>query len=207
MLTNGRKFAWGDFTADFAAVNHRNLSLGIPLYSDIASEHDFVVQAKDAFDQTIMGMHQLARRGQRIEIRVVLHAKTVDRLPELAEFIYRNLTFVEHIALMGLENIGYAPRNMGVLWADSHDYQDKLHEAVMILRRRSMNVSIYNHQLCVLKPELWKYARKSISDWKNIYIEKCEGCELKDDCGGFFKWATKLHSAHIHPLRRADARP
>lgn len=207
MLTNGRKFAWGDFTTDFVAVNHPNLSLGIPLYSDIASEHDFIVQAKDAFDQTIMGMHQLARRGQRIEIRVVLHAKTVDRLPELAEFIYRNLTFVEHIALMGLENIGYAPRNMGVLWADSHDYQDKLHEAVLILRRRSMNVSIYNHQLCVLKPELWKYARKSISDWKNIYIEKCEGCELKDDCGGFFKWATKLHSAHIHPLRRADARP
>jgi His-Xaa-Ser system radical SAM maturase HxsC len=207
MLTNGRKFAWGEFTADFAAVNHPNLSLGIPLYSDVASEHDFVVQAKDAFDQTIMGLHQLARRAQRIEIRVVLHAKTVDRLPELAEFIYRNLTFVEHVALMGLENIGYAPRNMGVLWADSHDYQDKLHEAVLILRRRSMNVSIYNHQLCVLKPELWKYARKSISDWKNIYIEKCEGCELKDDCGGFFKWATKLHSAHIHPLRRADARP
>ena len=75
------------------------------------------------------------------------------------------------------------------------------------LRRRAMNVSIYNHQLCVLKPELWKYAKKSISDWKNIYIEKCEGCELKDDCGGFFKWATKLHSAHIHPLRRDDARP
>jgi His-Xaa-Ser system radical SAM maturase HxsC len=207
MLTNGRKFAWGDFTADFAAVNHPDLSLGIPLYSDIASEHDFIVQAKDAFDQTIMGLHQLARRGQRIEIRVVLHAKTVERLPELAEFIYRNLTFVEHIALMGLENIGYAPRNMEVLWADSHDYQDKLHEAVLILRRRSMNVSIYNHQLCVLRPELWKYAKKSISDWKNIYIEKCEGCELKDECGGFFKWATKLHSAHIHPLRRADARP
>jgi His-Xaa-Ser system radical SAM maturase HxsC len=207
MLTNGRKFAWGDFTADFAAVNHPNLSLGIPLYSDVASEHDFVVQAKDAFDQTIMGLHQLARRGQRVEIRVVLHAKTVERLPELAEFIYRNLTFVEHVALMGLENIGYAPRNMNVLWADSHDYQDKLHEAVLILRRRAMNVSIYNHQLCVLKPELWKYAKKSISDWKNIYIEKCEGCELKDDCGGFFKWATKLHSAHIHPLRRDDARP
>ena len=108
MLTNGRKFAWSDFTSDFAAVNHPNLSLGIPLYSDIASEHDFVVQAKDAFDQTIMGLHQLARRAQRIEIRVVLHAKTVERLPELAEFIYRNLTFVEHVALMGLENIGYA---------------------------------------------------------------------------------------------------
>jgi His-Xaa-Ser system radical SAM maturase HxsC len=202
MLTNGRKFAWADFTHDFAAVNHPNLSLGIPLYSDVASEHDFVVQAKDAFDQTIMGLQQLARWGQRIEIRVVLHAKTVERLPELAEFIYRNLTFVEHVALMGLENIGYAPRNMALLWADPFEYQDKLHEAVMILRQRAMNVSIYNHQLCVLKPELWKYATKSISDWKNIYIEECESCELREECGGFFKWATKLRSAHIHPLKK-----
>jgi organic radical activating enzyme len=84
MLTNGRKFAWADFTHDFAAVNHPNLSLGIPLYSDVASEHDFVVQAKDAFDQTIMGLQQLARWGQRIEIRVVLHAKTPAELPDAA---------------------------------------------------------------------------------------------------------------------------
>jgi len=206
MLTNGRKFAWTSFAHQFAAVNHPNLSLGIPLYSDIANDHDFVVQAKDAFDQTIMGLHQLARWGQRIEIRVVLHAKTIERLPELAEFIYRNLTFVEHVALMGLENIGYAPRNMGVLWIDPNEYQDKLHEAVLILRQRGMNVSIYNHQLCILKPDLWKYAKKSISDWKNIYIDKCDGCEVQGDCGGFFKWATKLHSAHIHPLKRENAR-
>jgi His-Xaa-Ser system radical SAM maturase HxsC len=206
ILTNGRKFAWADFTQKFAAVNHPNLSLGIPLYSDVASNHDFVVQAKDAFDQTIMGLHQLARWGQRIEIRVVLHAKTVERLPELAEFIYRNLTFVEHVALMGLENIGYAPRNMELLWIDPYDYQNKLYEAVTILRQRAMNVSIYNHQLCVLKPELWKYATKSISDWKNIYVEECGNCELQEECGGFFKWATKLRSAHIHPLKVANAR-
>jgi His-Xaa-Ser system radical SAM maturase HxsC len=206
MLTNGRKFAWADFTRDFAAVNHPNLSLGIPLYSDVASEHDFVVQAKDAFDQTIMGLHQLARWGQRIEIRVVLHAKTVERLPELAEFIYRNLTFVEHVALMGLENIGYTPRNMSLLWIDPYEYQDKLQEAVRILRQREMNVSIYNHQLCVLKPQLWKYATKSISDWKNTYIEECKGCDLQDECGGFFQWATKQRSAHIRPIKRHDAK-
>ena len=204
MLTNGRRFAWSNFTRDFVTVNHPNLSLGIPLYSDVASVHDFVVQAKDAFDQTIMGLHQLARWGQRVEIRVVLHAKTVERLPELAEFIYRNLTFVEHVALMGLENIGYTPRNMSVLWIDPYDYQDKLHEAVKILRQREMNVSIYNHQLCVLKPELWKYATKSISDWKNMYLPECQTCEIQNDCGGFFQWATKKRSAHIHPVKKAD---
>ncbi len=71
MLTNGRRFAWADFTSQFAAVHHPNLSLGIPLYSDDAALHDYIVQARDAFDQTILGLHQLARHGIETEIRVV----------------------------------------------------------------------------------------------------------------------------------------
>lgn len=200
MLTNGRIFAWPEFTARLAALEHPNFVLGIPLYSDDATIHDYVVQAKGAFDQTVMGLHQLARRGLRVEIRVVLHAVTVPRLPQLAEYIYRNLTFVEHIALMGLENIGYAPRNMQQLWVDPYDYQDQLELAVEILATRGMNVSIYNHQLCVLRGSLWKFARMSISDWKNIYLAECESCGVRENCGGFFKWATKLHSSHIQPL-------
>jgi len=200
ILTNGRRFAWPEFTRAFTAVCHSNLSVGVPLYSDLANDHDYVVQAKDAFDQTVMGLQQLARQGQRVEIRVVLHAKTVGRLPQLAEFIYRNLSFVEHVALMGLENIGYTPRNITDLWIDPYDYQDQLYEAVRALRQRGMNTSIYNHQLCVLRPELWKYAAKSISDWKNIYIDECASCTVRDDCGGFFQWATKLHSEHIRAV-------
>lgn len=178
--------------------------LGIPLYSDDSTTHDYVVQAKGAFDQTMMGLHQLARYGLRIELRVVLHALTVQRLPELAEYIYRNLTFVEHVALMGLENIGYAPRNMDKLWIDPHDYQDQLESAVEILSTRMMNVSIYNHQLCVLRRSLWKFARKSISDWKNIYLDECQTCGVKEQCGGFFQWATKLHTKYVHPLTLTD---
>jgi hypothetical protein len=101
---------------------------------------------------------------------------------------------------MGLENIGYTPRHIGDLWIDPNDYQELLSEAVAILRQRSIRVSIYNHQLCILKPFLWQYAKKAISDWKNIYLEECTACAVRERCGGFFKWATKLHSAHIHPI-------
>jgi His-Xaa-Ser system radical SAM maturase HxsC len=200
MLTNGRIFAWSAFTARLAELKHPNFMLGIPVYSDDPTIHDYVVQAQGAFDQTVLGLQQLARFGVRVEIRVVLHAITVPRLLELAEYIYRNLTFTEHIALMGLENIGYAPRNMNKLWIDPHDYQDQLEAAVEFLAIRGMSVSIYNHQLCVLRKSLWKFARKSISDWKNIYLDDCQSCGVKDECGGFFKWATKLHSAHIRAL-------
>jgi His-Xaa-Ser system radical SAM maturase HxsC len=204
MLTNGRIFAWPAFTARLAALKHPDFVLGIPLYSDDSTIHDYVVQARGAFDQTVIGFHQLARYGMRVEIRVVLHAITIPRLPQLAEYIYRNLTFAEHVALMGLENIGYAPRNMDRLWIDPHDYQDQLESAVELLSTRGMNVSIYNHQLCILRKSLWKFARKSISDWKNIYLDECQSCGVKNDCGGFFQWATKLHSSHIHTLPKAQ---
>ena len=200
MLTNGRIFAWPQFTARLASLRHPNFVLGIPLYSDDPTVHDYVVQAKDAFDQTVLGLHQLARYGMRVEIRVVLHALSIPRLTKLAEYIYRNLTFAEHIALMGMEHIGYAPRNMSTLWIDPHDYQDQLEDAVEILSTRGMNVSIYNHQLCVLRESLWRFARKSISDWKNVYIEECNSCSVRNNCGGFFQWPTKLQSRYIHAL-------
>lgn len=200
VLTNGRSFAWREYARRFAAVGHPNISLGIPLYADVASVHDYVVQARGAFDQTIMGFHQAARHGIRVEVRVVLHKLTIPRIEKLADYIYRNLTFVEHIAFMGLEYTGYTPRNIDELWIDPYDYQAELENAVRFLALRNMPISIYNHQLCLLRPSLWRYARKSISDWKLLYLPQCADCGVKSDCGGFFQWAVKKHSAHIRTL-------
>ena len=67
---------------------------------------------------------------------------------------------------MGLENIGYAPRNMSTLW-DPYDYQDELEETVEFLSVRGLNVSIYSHKF-LLRKSLRPFAKKSISDWENI---------------------------------------
>ena len=200
MLTNGRRFAWPDFTEAFMAVAHPRLIVCIPLYSDNAPEHDYVVQARGAFDQTLQGLHRLARYSQAVEIRVVLHKVTIPRLLDLVQFIYRNLPFASHVALMGLEITGFTKPNLEKLWIDPYDYQHNLHRAVEYLAIRGMNVSIYNHPLCLLPQPLWPFARQSISDWKNIYLAECEACSAKDRCGGFFRSAERKSSAHIHAL-------
>src|SRR5437899_1941239 len=156
MLTNGRSFAWPQLARSLAAVAHPSLSLGIPLYSDYAPDHDYIVQAKGAFDQTVLGLHQLARWKISTEIRVVLHKPSIPRLPNLAEYIARNFPFVTHVALMGLEPTGYTPRNKDALWIDPIAYQDELEAAVNTLTARGMNVSLYNLQLCLLRQSLWK---------------------------------------------------
>jgi His-Xaa-Ser system radical SAM maturase HxsC len=200
VLTNGRRFQDPSLALRLGSIGHPDLMLGIPLYSDIDRRHDYVVQAKGAWAETLRGVYHLASAGVRLELRVVLHRQTYDRLPQLAEFIYRNLPFVEHVALMGLEMFGFTNQNLPVLWIDPVDYMRHLEEATTMLAVRGMNVSIYNHQLCTIPRSLWPFARKSISDWKNVYLAACEQCGVRDYCGGFFQSATKRHSAHIHAL-------
>ena len=200
MLTNGRRFAFQEFTAAFVQARHPHLTACIPLYADNAPEHDHVVQSRGAFDQTIQGLYQLARYEQPVEIRVVLHKLTIPHLRDLALFIYRNLPFASHIALMGLEITGFTRPNLDKLWIDPFDYQQELHAAVEFLVTRGMHVSIYNHPLCLLPRPLWKFASKSISDWKNIFFDECQSCAVREDCGGFFKSAVHRRSAHLQPI-------
>lgn len=205
VLSNGRLFNYLSLAQALAAVAPSDTMIGIPLYSDLAWQHDYIVQAPKAFDQTIRGILNLARCNVPVEIRVVIHRHSYERLPDLAEFICRNLPFVQQIALMGLEPIGFARGNLSALWIDPLDYQEELATAARTFLDHGMNVSIYNHQLCVLPKDLWPVARQSISDWKNVYLAECGSCGVRDSCGGFFHSATKAHSRGISPLEASDS--
>ncbi|MCV7380928.1 His-Xaa-Ser system radical SAM maturase HxsC [Mycobacterium alsense] len=186
VLTNGRAFASSEVVSAWAAVGHRKLSAGIPIYAAIDHVHDYVVQAKGAFDQTVLGILRLKDCGQRVEIRVVLHAITAPRLRETCVWLARNLPFVDHVALMGLENTGFAIANDEILWMDPIDYQVQLADSIEILSCAGFNVSVYNLPLCVLDPSVRPFAVQSISDWKNAYVAECESCSVRADCAGFF---------------------
>ena len=199
ILSNGRNCRDLALCQKIAALRHPDLMLGIPLYSDVPSIHDFVVQADGAYDETIRGILNLKRCGVRVEIRVVIHRHTYSRLPALARYIVRNLQFVDHVALMGLELMGFARSNLDDLWIDPADYQRELREASNVLSMARIRTSIYNHQLCLLDPSIRRFAVKSISDWKNEYMPECSGCTLMTDCGGFFSSASLRRSLHIKP--------
>jgi His-Xaa-Ser system radical SAM maturase HxsC len=197
ILSNGRGFVNGDLASALAQLHHPDLMLGIPLYADVSEIHDYVVQARGAFDETIRGILNLKRHGVRVELRFVIHADTYDGLPAFARFVARNLLFVDHVALMGLELMGFARTNLDALWIDPLDYQHQLREAVETLDRVGLRVSIYNTPLCVLPPALHRFARASISDWKNAYIAECDGCGLRVQCGGFFASSSLRRSRGI----------
>jgi len=202
LLSNGRSFSNIDFAQKYAAINHPDLMVGIPVYSSDPSRHDYVVQAKGAFDETIRGVLNLKRLNQKVEIRVVIHKQTYEGLPHLAEFIARNLLFVDHVALMGLEMMGFTRANLDSLWIDPVEYKDELSQAVQTLDAYGIKTSVYNHPLCLVNKDIEPFYCKSISDWKNEYASECISCTRKDDCGGFFSSGIKYgYSKSLTPFK------
>jgi His-Xaa-Ser system radical SAM maturase HxsC len=198
LLSNGRAFKDREFTRLYAAVQHPDLMIGIPIYSDDSVTHDYVVQSRGAFDDTIRGILNLKKHNQRVEIRLVVHQQTVSRLLETCKFLTRNLLFVDHVALMALEITGFTKPNLQLLWIDPYEYKDALSEAVALLNAYGMPTSVYNHQLCTVNADVFPNYRKSISDWKTEYLDECSACKRRNDCGGFFSSGKAYkHSDHI----------
>lgn len=204
VLSNGRRFVRPEFARAWADIRHPNLMVGIPIYGCEPTLHDYVVQAQGAFAETVQGIVNLVAASAAVEIRVVVHKQTAPYLVEIAEFIGRNLPFVNQVALMGLEMIGFARANMEDVWIDPIEYRDELREAVMSLDRRRIKTMIYNHQLCLIDRELWPWTVRSISDWKNEYHPECLGCSVRDRCGGFFFSAKYRMSDNIRAIDAPD---
>lgn len=200
ILSNGRNFHNVSLAKSVGKIKHPDLMIGIPLYADTSELHDFIVQADNAFDETIRGILNLKRYGVNVEIRVVIHALNYKRLPQLAEFIAHNLLFVDHVALMGLELTGFAKTNLETLWIDPYDYQAELEKAVDILAWYGMNVSVYNLPLCLIPVSIRRFATQSISDWKNEFNDECIQCQQKESCSGFFYSAKLRTSLYIKAL-------
>jgi His-Xaa-Ser system radical SAM maturase HxsC len=200
VLTNGRAFVEDDIATAWAEIRHPNLWAGIPIYAAVDHIHDYVVQAPGAFDETVLGILRLKDKGQRVEVRVVLHAVTAPRLRQTCEWFARNLPFVDHVALMGLENTGFALANQELLWIDPLDYARDLASGVHTLRTAGVKVSVYNLPLCVLDRSVWDVAVQSISDWKNAYLPVCAECGVRDRCSGFFSTGRPRMSRGIQPI-------
>lgn len=204
ILSNGVKFADKEYAMKLAKCRYYDLQIDIPLFSDIAEEHNRIVGAK-TFYKTVQGLYNLALFRQRIGLRIVVHKQTYKRLPQFADFIYHNFPFVAQVAFMQMETTGLAKENFEELWIDPYDYNNELREAVLLLADRGMKPYIYNAQLCVLPEDIRCYAQQSISDWKDIYIEECNGCVLKGQCAGFFESNRQAHSSHIKKVEHISS--
>ncbi len=187
VLTNGKNLT-SDFVKklDELELDRSKFSFGIPLHSDILSDHDYIAGVPNSFTSTIHGLYALVNSYYYIELRIIVQKVNIPRLPRMIDFIAKNLPFVGKVVLMQMEPCGYARKRWEEIWVPVCDYQTELVQAIKLARERHIEIQLYNYQLCVLPTEIRQFAQCSISEWKNNYDECCAFCGLQSDCCGFF---------------------
>ncbi|MDR2457524.1 MAG: His-Xaa-Ser system radical SAM maturase HxsC [Clostridiales Family XIII bacterium] len=200
ILTNGKSFANIDFCNEILPKLSKRTFFCISFHSDIDSIHDSIVGIDNSFYKTQAGIYNIAKFGFPIEIRFVINKFNFDRLVEFSDFIYRYFPFIYHLAFMSLEYCGNAEINIDKIYIDPINYKIPLRNAVLHLYRRGINVSIYNTPLCLIHEDVYKFAAKSISQWKNIYLDLCTDCTKQKECSGFFSTSSKVFSEYIQPF-------
>lgn len=199
VLTNGFGFKDFEFTRQVVGVGLKKMFFCISLHADTDKLHDDIVGLKNSFHNTIAAILNLGKFYRFIEIRFVITKRNYNRMPSFSEFIYRNFPFVSHVAFMGMEITGFANDNFDEVWVDPTEYADSLKDAVLNLHQRNIRTSIYNVPLCLTQDEVWPFARKSISNWKNDYLNDCADCDMRGNCCGIFT-TSSFYSKNIRPL-------
>ena len=96
LLTNGKAFANAENAKALAKINHLMCQLCIPIYSETPEIHDFIVQSKGAFDETIEGILNLKALKQKVEIRIVIHKQSIDTLIETCNYSEFDKLYKDH---------------------------------------------------------------------------------------------------------------
>lgn len=189
ILTNAQHFSEDDIIPlreDWS----RNILWGIPVYSDEAETHDYIVGKEGAFERLKTSLSYLLQTPAQLEIRTVLMRSNVNSLPSLASFISTHIHQAHVWAIMQLEGIGFARKNWSSIFFDHSDNFEGISQAMTIAMTKGIPVQLYNFPLCTIPTEFRDYAIPSISDWKNKFLEECDNCSIKNCCGGFFQWYT-----------------
>lgn len=159
--------------------------LCVPLYAPYDELHNKMT-GSSSFYKVVENLIKISQYDTLIELRFVVTRLNYSCLEEFARFAWRNLPFVQDVAFMGMELTAEALNNKEELWCNPKDYIPSLQKAVSYLNTCGVTAWIYNLPLCLFDEQYRRFVVKSISPWKVKYIQKCDTCNLKNNCGGMF---------------------
>lgn len=161
------------------------VKLCVPLYAPFDEIHNFLT-GSSSFYKVVKNLMRISSFDVLIELRFVMTKLNSKYLLEFSRFVARNLPFVQDVAFMGMELTESAAKNKNALWINPKEYVLDLEKAADYLSRFKITAWIYNLPFCLFDKNHRKYLVKSISPWKIRFLEKCQKCEMKGECGGMF---------------------
>lgn len=201
LLTNGRIFAVDSYVNRFMEKAPRNSIIAIPVHGSHAAAHDMVTQADGSFNQTITGIKKLLKAGIHVELRIVVSRLNEKDIRNIAQMIADELSEVDYVSIMAMEMTGSARVNQDRVWISYIDAATVAEEAALLLIKNGIDVKLYNFPLCTVKKEFWTLCEKSISPDKVRYAENCDGCTMKNACGGVFAGTISMEKGELSAIR------
>lgn len=201
LLSNGRIFSNTEYARNIKENAPQYFRIAVPLYADNEKLHDEITQTRGSFKQTLLGIKKLIENNIDIEIRIVVLKKNYKKLKDIAKYIVKEIPEVKMVNIMALEMTGNAFKNKKKVWINFEKIKDRLYEACITLLRAGIITNLYNFPLCNLDKRLYSIAHKSITDYKVRYMQKCEECLVKDECGGFFNSTINIKDIKVKPIK------
>ena len=169
---------------------HEKLDIlwGIPLYATEPALHDKIVDKQGAYETLMPALYLMASAHAKIELRTVVTSLNSLELPLLAKFIHKNLSFISHWAIMAMEPTGFAKAHLKQLIFDHSIAPQPIHRALDLAKLLNIQARLFNFPLCTIGEHYRNHCAKSISDWKQKYLDPCNHCSQKVHCCGFFEW-------------------
>ena len=199
LLTNGRGFALKKYAQLLKDNAPNNTLVGIPLHSVEAQKHDYITGCYHSFVQTMAGISNLLNYSCHVEIRIVINRLNYKEIPQLMRFISQIRPKINVVTIILMEMSGNAAVNRNDLWIPISECFSYIERGICYLFDNEIDFRFYNFPLCVLPSQFWVTARKSISKEKICYLDKCEVCNIKNECGGFFKSSRRYLENEIKP--------
>ena len=204
LLSNGRRFSDRKFAGKFCGAARPPFRVAIALHGATARAHDPVAGVRGAFAQTVKGLANLFElgRGLRLEIRLVLHKKSIAGFPATLGFLLKRFpraseysVRVIHYEIEGMSDENHP--SVGLSFTDSA----RVVNAALPLIRRFPDIELYHFPLCQVRKELRPLCRVTLPPEDRAYPAPCRRCSARKDCLGVMKeYLKKFGSSELRPI-------
>ena len=199
LLTNGRAFAVAPYAQALGQLLTAQDQIAIPIHGSTGALHDAITQVPGSWQQTMQGLHHLAKSPVRIEIRIVVSKQNLSDVDAIVDLVL-GLPRVTVVHFIGLEMCGNAIKNKDLIWVDYSQAAAACEAGIQKLMAAGIDVGLYNFPLCAVRHQDWTLCRNSISDYKIRYAPACASCSVQSICSGVFDSTLSTGCFHPRPI-------
>jgi MoaA/NifB/PqqE/SkfB family radical SAM enzyme len=203
LLTNGRMFAYEDFTRKVLRINS-NFEIDVSLQAPNSRICHKITKSQDSFRQAVKGLENLLfyKKKQIIGIRFVISRLSYKYIVQFLEMVKKQFPSIDRVVFLFWETEGQAIKNLkdvSISYEKVRPYLEKIHWPAKPLK----DIRFYHFPLCAIPKKFWPYVYRTLPANEVAFLKRCDKCYCKDYCLGIHKNYLKyIGDSDFKPINR-----